>query len=103
MLIVTLASLVGTVCALHRHPEGLLPDRGYRFHHRTTEAATDISFEAMMARAAARSPRSSAPDPAVDYINLTVGAGGPNPTNNNGRLFIALKPRERAQRRARRR
>ena len=32
-------------------------------------------------------------DPGVDYINSTVGTGGPNPTNNNGRLFIALKPR----------
>src|SRR5262249_18636571 len=32
-------------------------------------------------------------DPAVDYVNSTVGAGGPNPTLNNGRLFIALKPR----------
>ena len=33
-------------------------------------------------------------DPAVDYINSTVGAGGPNATTNNGRLFIALKPRK---------
>jgi HAE1 family hydrophobic/amphiphilic exporter-1 len=32
-------------------------------------------------------------DPAVDYYNSTVGVGGPNPTNNYGRLFIALKPR----------
>ena len=33
-------------------------------------------------------------DPAVDYINLTVGGGGgANPTNNYGRLFVALKPR----------
>src|SRR6266576_358908 len=33
-------------------------------------------------------------DPAVDYINSTVGAGGPNVTANYGRLFIALKPRK---------
>ncbi len=32
-------------------------------------------------------------DPAVDYVNSTVGVGGPNPTTNYGRLFIALKPR----------
>ena len=32
-------------------------------------------------------------DQAVDYINSTVGAGGPNPTTNYGRMFIALKPR----------
>ncbi len=33
-------------------------------------------------------------DPAVDYINSTVGSGGPNPTANYGRLFIALKPQK---------
>ncbi|HZN30082.1 MAG TPA: efflux RND transporter permease subunit, partial [Xanthobacteraceae bacterium] len=27
------------------------------------------------------------------YVNSTVGVGGPNPTTNYGRLFIALKPR----------
>src|SRR5207237_2528877 len=32
-------------------------------------------------------------DPAVDYVNSTVGTGGPNPTTNYGRLFIALKPK----------
>src|SRR5258708_31310377 len=32
-------------------------------------------------------------DRAVDYINSTVGAGGPNATTNNGRLFVALKDR----------
>jgi hypothetical protein len=25
-------------------------------------------------------------DPAVDYVNSTVGVGGPNPTTNSGRL-----------------
>src|SRR5262249_11711918 len=33
-------------------------------------------------------------DKAVDYVNSTVGAGGPNPTLNSGRLFIALKPKK---------
>jgi HAE1 family hydrophobic/amphiphilic exporter-1 len=33
-------------------------------------------------------------DPAVDYINSTVGAGGPNATVNNGRLFVGLKDRK---------
>ena len=32
----------------------------------------------------------------VDYVNSTVGAGGPNPTPNTGRMFIVLK--DRAQR-----
>ena len=32
-------------------------------------------------------------DPAVAYVNSTVGAGGPNPTTNYGRMFVALKPK----------
>jgi HAE1 family hydrophobic/amphiphilic exporter-1 len=32
-------------------------------------------------------------DPAVEFVNSTVGAGGPNPTSNYGRLFMQLKPR----------
>ena len=27
-------------------------------------------------------------------MNSTVGTGGPNPTNNYGRLFVALKPKK---------
>ncbi len=33
-------------------------------------------------------------DKAVDYVNSTVGAGGPNATTNTGRMFIALKPKK---------
>ncbi|MEI9805847.1 MAG: efflux RND transporter permease subunit [Pseudolabrys sp.] len=29
----------------------------------------------------------------MDYINSTVGVGGPNSTNNTGRIFIGLKPK----------
>ena len=31
-------------------------------------------------------------DPAVDYVNSTVGAGGPNSLPNSGRMLVALKP-----------
>ena len=33
-------------------------------------------------------------DKAVDYINSTVGVGGPNSTNNTGRIFIGLKSKK---------
>ena len=33
-------------------------------------------------------------DPAVAYVNSTVGAGGPNPSANSGRMLVALKPRD---------
>jgi len=32
-------------------------------------------------------------DPAVESVNSTVGAGGPNATTNYGRMFMVLKPR----------
>jgi HAE1 family hydrophobic/amphiphilic exporter-1 len=30
----------------------------------------------------------------VAYVNSTVGVGGPNATNNTGRMFVGLKPKE---------
>ncbi|MFX7209401.1 efflux RND transporter permease subunit, partial [Acinetobacter baumannii] len=56
-----------------------------------TEAATDTSFEAMKVRQQALVDVLRT-DPAIDYVNSTVGSGGPNSTTNYGRLFIALKP-----------
>ncbi|MFG3757156.1 efflux RND transporter permease subunit, partial [Klebsiella pneumoniae] len=56
-----------------------------------TEAATDTSFEAMSARQQVLAGILKQ-DPAVEYVNSTVGSGGPNTTANYGRLFVALKP-----------
>jgi HAE1 family hydrophobic/amphiphilic exporter-1 len=33
-------------------------------------------------------------DPAVDFLNTTIGAGGFTQTANYGRMFIGLKPRK---------
>ena len=73
-------------------PKGFFPQEDTGFLTGITEAATDTSFEAMTVRQQALADILKT-DPAVDYINSTVGAGGPNPTANYGRLFIALKPR----------
>jgi HAE1 family hydrophobic/amphiphilic exporter-1 len=56
------------------------------------EGPSDISFKAMYDRQqqVAEIVRQ---DKSVAYVNSTIGTGGPNPTNNYGRLFIALKPR----------
>jgi HAE1 family hydrophobic/amphiphilic exporter-1 len=93
MLLVTLATLAGTVALYIVVPKGFFPQEDTGFLTGITEAATDTSFEAMSIRQKAVTDIVSA-DPAVDYINSTVGAGGPNPTANFGRLFIALKPRK---------
>jgi HAE1 family hydrophobic/amphiphilic exporter-1 len=93
MLVVTLCTLAGTVALYIVVPKGFFPQEDTGFLTGITEAATDTSFEAMSVRQKAITDILSQ-DPAVDYINSTVGAGGPNPTANFGRLFIALKPRK---------
>ena len=93
MLVVTLLTLVGTVALYIIVPKGFFPQEDTGFLTGITEAATDTSFEAMSVRQKALADILSQ-DPAVDYINSTAGAGGPNPTANFGRLFIALKPKK---------
>jgi HAE1 family hydrophobic/amphiphilic exporter-1 len=93
MLVVTLATLAGTVALYIVVPKGFFPQEDTGFLFGTTDAATDISYEAMSVRQKELADILSR-DPAVEYINSTVGAGGPNATTNNGRLFIALKPRK---------
>src|SRR5262249_59570564 len=56
-------------------------------------AAADNSFDAMKERKQALADILKS-DPAIEYINSTVGSGGPNPTANYARFFIALKPKK---------
>src|SRR6476659_1131182 len=92
MLIVTAFTLAGTVALYVVIPKGFFPVEDTGFISASTEGSSDISFQGMvdLQRQVAQIIRS---DPAVDYVNSTVGAGGPNPTANIGRMFIALKPR----------
>jgi HAE1 family hydrophobic/amphiphilic exporter-1 len=96
MLVVTIATLAGTIALYIVVPKGFFPQEDTGFLFGTTDAATDTSFEAMAVRQKELADLLSR-DPAVEYINSTVGAGGPNATTNNGRLFIALKPRKQRQ------
>jgi len=93
MLLVTFATLGGTIYLYMIVPKGFFPQEDTGFLIGVTEAATDTSFEAMSTRQQAL-VKILQTDPAVDYINSTVGAGGPNPTANFARLFIALKPQK---------
>jgi HAE1 family hydrophobic/amphiphilic exporter-1 len=93
MLVVTIATLAGTIALYIVVPKGFFPQEDTGFLTGITEAATDTSFDAMSVRQKDLTDILSR-DPAVEYINSTVGAGGPNPTANYGRLFIALKPRK---------
>jgi HAE1 family hydrophobic/amphiphilic exporter-1 len=91
-LLITIATLFGTVWLYIVIPKGFFPIEDTGFILAVTEGPTDVSFLGMAER-----QREIAgiikQDPAVEYLNSTVGAGGPNPTNNYGRMFIALKPK----------
>ncbi|MBX6329062.1 MAG: efflux RND transporter permease subunit [Pseudolabrys sp.] len=93
MLGLTLATFVGTIWLYVVVPKGFFPTEDTGYVIGITEGNTDISFPAMAAlqRKVADIVRK---DPAVDYINSTVGAGGPNTLPNSGRMLVALKPRE---------
>jgi HAE1 family hydrophobic/amphiphilic exporter-1 len=92
MLMVTLATIVGTIWLYIIVPKGFFPteDTGYMIG--ITEGKTDIAFAAMAEhqRKVADLVRA---DKAVAYVNSTVGSGGPNTVGNSGRMLVALKPR----------
>ncbi len=93
MLMVTLATLGITVWLYVIVPKGFFPQEDTGFLSGTTEAATDTSFAAMSERQKLLADIIRA-DPAVEFVNSTVGSGGPNPTANYGRLFVGLKPKK---------
>jgi len=91
-LLITFATIGGTVYLYLAIPKGFFPTEDTGLLIGVTEGATDISFQSMVEHQAkvAAIVRS---DKEVDYVNSTVGVGGPNPTTNYGRMFIALKPK----------
>ena len=91
MLMVTLATIAGTIWLYIVVPKGFFPTEDTGYVIGITEGKTDIAFPAMVEhqRKVADIVRA---DPAVAYINSTVGAGGPNPLGNSGRMLVALKP-----------
>ena len=81
MLVVTLATIGLTVYLYYVVPKGFFPQEDTGFLSGVSEAATDTSFDAMVERQAKLDAIVRA-DPAVEFLNTTVGAGGPNPTAN---------------------
>jgi hydrophobic/amphiphilic exporter-1 (mainly G- bacteria), HAE1 family len=92
-LVITLATIAGTVYLYYAVPKGFFPPEDTGFLVGVTEGPTDTSFEAMVARQRQVVEIVRA-DPAVEFVNSTVGAGGPNPTTNYGRMFVGLKPKK---------
>ena len=92
---ITLMTMLGTI-ALTGYlyvliPKGFFPEQDTGLIIGLSEAAQDISFQAMAERQQALL-NALMRDPAVASIGSAVGAGGGNTTVNNGRVYIALKP-----------
>jgi HAE1 family hydrophobic/amphiphilic exporter-1 len=92
---ITLMTMLGTI-ALTGYlyvliPKGFFPQQDTGLIIGLSEAAQDISFQAMAERQQALLDAVTR-DPAVASVGAAVGAGGGNATVNNGRVYIALKP-----------
>jgi hydrophobe/amphiphile efflux-1 (HAE1) family protein len=91
MLTVALITLVGTILLYLIVPKGLLPQQDTGVIVGVTDAAENISFQAMMERVHAVSDIVRQ-DPDVASVSASVGAGTVNATVNTARLYIVLKP-----------
>ena len=89
---VFLATLVATGYLFVVIPKGFFPQQDTGLIIGTSEAAQDISFAEMVRRQRALGEVVSQ-DPAVATVGMAVGSGG-GQTQNNGRFFITLKPRD---------
>jgi HAE1 family hydrophobic/amphiphilic exporter-1 len=94
---ITLMTMFGTVVLTGYLyvliPKGFFPQQDTGLIIGLSEAAQDISFQAMAERQQALIDAVMR-DPAVASVGSAVGAGGGNATVNNGRVFIALKPQD---------
>lgn len=95
-LAVMLASIVATSVLFAGIPKGFFPQQDTGMITGITEASADVSPTGM-----AELQRSVidviAKDPSVANATGYIGPGGPTVTENNGRLFVLLKPRNERQ------
>jgi hydrophobe/amphiphile efflux-1 (HAE1) family protein len=92
MLLVTAVTLCLTVWLYNMVPKGFFPQQDTGLVFGITEAAQDISFEAMVEKQN-QVTEIVRRDPAVASVTSAVGSGGGG-SLNTGRMFISLKPRK---------
>jgi HAE1 family hydrophobic/amphiphilic exporter-1 len=73
-------------------PKGFFPQQDTGLILGFSEAAQDISYQAMTQRQQALID-AVLEDPAVASVGTGIGAGGGNYTTNTGRMYISLKPK----------
>jgi multidrug efflux pump subunit AcrB len=92
ILIVTAVVIVATVYLYFVVPKGFFPQQDTGQMTGTTEAAQDISFEAMKEKQE-EVVKIVMADPAVQAVGSFFGGGAFGAALNNGRMFISLKPK----------
>ncbi len=96
-LLVAIGALILTGILFIQIPKGLLPLQDTGLLIGVTDAAQDISFKQMVERQKELS-QIIARDPDVLRVAAFVGTGTVNSTQNTGRFYIVLKPREKRAR-----
>ncbi|HET7626351.1 MAG TPA: efflux RND transporter permease subunit, partial [Verrucomicrobiae bacterium] len=92
MLCFSFAVLIATAFMFVKIPKGFFPVEDTGRISATTEAAQDISYDAMLQHQK-EIAKIIADDPNVADFMSAIGASGRTPTANSGRLFMRLKPR----------
>ena len=92
-LLVTVATLVGTILLFWIVPKGFFPVQDTGVILGVSEASQTVSFEAMSQQQQALA-KTILSDPAVQSLSSFIGVDGINTTLNSGRIQINLKPLE---------
>ena len=91
MGVVMLATIAVTVNLYIKTPKGYFPQDDTGLVFGSTQAAADISYDAML-KLQRQALDIVLADPAVAAVGSSVGASGFNASVNQGRMFISLKP-----------
>jgi len=91
-LVFSLVILLFTFYLFTVVPKGFIPNEETGLLTANTKAAQDISFDDMLLHQQ-KVVNILRKDPNFIMINSTVGAAGPNPSVNTGRITMRLKPR----------
>ncbi|HZZ63093.1 MAG TPA: efflux RND transporter permease subunit [Roseiarcus sp.] len=92
-LLTFFATVLATVYLFVEIPKGFFPQQDTGILYGTTEAAQDVSF-AEMYQLQEKAGKIIQADPAVEAAGMGLGAGVGSIGQNQGRMFITLKPED---------
>jgi multidrug efflux pump len=91
MLLVVLATIGLTMLLYVKIPKGFIPQDDTGLIYGGTQASTDTSFKAMVGLQQ-QALDIVLKDPAISGVGSSIGTSSFNPSANQGRMFISLKP-----------